>query len=881
MTRAISRDSFNELKQYLGVHLQQGRVILDSDWNEAQDIMATLARRLGQDEFGDGVLGEGFEIQPVMPSPWRPISQDLFEISYFQGHLPTSLRFPPTAPFDAFESMDGWALTGTGKLRSSRDRPYEGRSFMRLSDHTGQVTMTRTLPAPVDLSQFQFGHFRFRLNQSVPSGAASFFVEDATGARNVWPLTAPWIGKDRWAPGAVLPLDLNFNLFDIDLLPAINGQPYTSLIPALNTTASLTWSVTAGALPTGLSLTTATSAPNLFYGRITGTPTALGPFTFTASASAGGTTIASRSFSGRVQAAPTLGQLLDLSTTADRLITFWNKIKARPTKPSGTAANLSNITKYGFLITAQGAAPAIWDFDALYFSSRNLVQGVAANNFVISGPLLKQALDVELNSFQAQDALETGGDPVQILAALPQVLNGTPRAYVGGLACTQPREVLYSDQADPSDPVLTTPTGLRKDLVYLDVWREPATYIEDPELREIALGGPDTSTRVRLRQRVRVAQGGTLPTDNTGGGTLATEGSYTDSANRLYLVEVDTAGDIGTATVRWSEDNASTIQRVIEAIPPNSTKVKVEDASAFRPGDFILIRKELKDEEHRIASILGNTITLQEATGGSTTFALADRPKVQRWNGFHAPIVADTNDPTMSAAISLSFGVKIRIGGRALRKGDFWTFRTRFLAGDTASGIDPTARIETLDFQLPQGTVHQYLPLALIIRDPASQFPDRVQLIRDQRSRAGRTVHYHQSFPSLSLSGTTTVHGDFLMLGLTSPRSSFMLVWSGTAQADAAGRVLQITVDLFNNDMTNPNADTGIVGIGASTTLVCDTSLVSRSAILAIDRVDLGIVAARTSFQLVSAGSVTLSGRLDVFEVKNQLRDIATFEFDL
>ena len=33
MTRAISRDSFDELKQYIGVHLQQGRVILDSDWN--------------------------------------------------------------------------------------------------------------------------------------------------------------------------------------------------------------------------------------------------------------------------------------------------------------------------------------------------------------------------------------------------------------------------------------------------------------------------------------------------------------------------------------------------------------------------------------------------------------------------------------------------------------------------------------------------------------------------------------------------------------------------------------------------------------------------------------------------------------------------------
>src|SRR5262249_28078057 len=159
---AISRDSFNELKQYIGVHLQQGRVILDSDWNEAQDIMATLARRLGQDAFHDGILNDGFEIQPVIPVGTGELHR--FAFNYTLAGLPFLLRFPSTPPLDAFDSMDGWALSGPGKLRISRDRPYEGKTFLRLSDHTGQVQLTRTLPAPIDMSAFQYAHFRVRVN---------------------------------------------------------------------------------------------------------------------------------------------------------------------------------------------------------------------------------------------------------------------------------------------------------------------------------------------------------------------------------------------------------------------------------------------------------------------------------------------------------------------------------------------------------------------------------------------------------------------------------------------------------------------------------------------------------------------------------------------
>ena len=909
MTRAISRDSFNELKQYLGVYLQQGRVILDADWNEGQDIMAALARRLGQDAFRDGVVAEGFEIRPVIPMPWGSLYQfALFQCPLVNGQagLPFLFNFPSTQPFDAFDSMDNWALSPSGgKLRLCRDRPYEGKTFLRLSDHTGQVQVTKTLPSPVDLSASQFAHFRVRLNQAFPTGApppgtASFFVEDSSGNRSVWKMTGLWNAQDRWIPEAALPLDLRFQIVDLELAPAFRTQQYNSPVIAVRAPGAVTWSITAGALPPGIIITPQAGTTNASLTSISTSqgPTTSGSFSFTLTATSAGQT-ASRAYTMVVQDTPNYlggiyvsGALNDISgDTRAR----WEGIKPRLSAPTGTPANLASVKKYGFDVF-QASPALVWDFDALYLGNHALVNAAAANNFVISGPLQKQITDIVLANSQLKDLpAAEDGNPL-IFPSLATSFNRSPRAYVGGLPCTQTRDVLYSEQADPNDPPVVAPTGtaVRQDLVYLDVWREPVTYVEDPDLREIALGGPDTSTRMRVRQRVRVAQGGTLPTgDGTGQGTLATEGTYTDRANRLYLVEVDRAGDIGTATIRWSEDNGSTIQRVIEAIPPGATKVKVEDASAFSPGDFILIRKEFGDEEHQVSSILGNTITLQAPTGAQlgtlpaaardasfTTFALADRPKIQRWNAFHAPIVADANDPTISAAIDLSRGVKVRFGGRALRKGDYWTFRARYLAGDGATGINPVARIETVEFMPPQGVVHQYTPLALLLRDPGAMYPQRTQLIRDQRRRAGHVVHHHGDHTGVNLTTTTAVPGGIVYLGTTSAQSTFVCIWTGSISSQIANAVIKVDVRFFGNDM-NTADDPALTRLLGSTTINNDVASETRfrtAVVIAKPFSDsvlnpAPLVAARPFFTMTNAvvgGGSLVQGELEIIEIKNR-----------
>jgi uncharacterized protein DUF6519 len=56
----------------------------------------------------------------------------------------------------------------------------------------------------------------------------------------------------------------------------------------------------------------------------------------------------------------------------------------------------------------------------------------------------------------------------------------------------------------PVRPVNIPRGGVRRDLVYLRGWEQCVTSIEDSELRERALGGPDTSVRIRRMRRVEV-----------------------------------------------------------------------------------------------------------------------------------------------------------------------------------------------------------------------------------------------------------------------------------------------------------------------------------------------------------------------------------------
>lgn len=83
--------------------------------------------------------------------------------------------------------------------------------------------------------------------------------------------------------------------------------------------------------------------------------------------------------------------------------------------------------------------------------------------------------------------------------------------YLGGLRLELEQVETFQTQSDwlqlASPDKAAAPDAPRFDLVYLEAWLQAVSAVEDNELFEVALAGPDTSTRMRVMRRVRVLSG--------------------------------------------------------------------------------------------------------------------------------------------------------------------------------------------------------------------------------------------------------------------------------------------------------------------------------------------------------------------------------------
>lgn len=77
--------------------------------------------------------------------------------------------------------------------------------------------------------------------------------------------------------------------------------------------------------------------------------------------------------------------------------------------------------------------------------------------------------------------------------------------YVRGIRVVNHETVLYTGQPG-RQPDLERCNPDHVYLVYLEVWERHVTYIEEPQIREVALLGPDTCTRLQLVWQVMVCE---------------------------------------------------------------------------------------------------------------------------------------------------------------------------------------------------------------------------------------------------------------------------------------------------------------------------------------------------------------------------------------
>jgi hypothetical protein len=349
------------------------------------------------------------------------------------------------------------------------------------------------------------------------------------------------------------------------------------------------------------------------------------------------------------------------------------------------------------------------------------------------------------------------------------------RIYVDGILVELEEsddEITYTKQPDyPDPPALLPPVAGRTDLVYLDVWQRHVTAVEDPDIREVALPVPDTTTRLQTLGQVKV-----LPdVGNSGcdapipgwdslikpsGGRLTTEvdvqpaaenpcdttlnGGYRGLENRLYRVEIHTGSDTGTPTFKWSRDNGSVVFAIEEISQNEDNKVKLkrlgrDQVLTLHVGDWVEVlgdETETNGQHGTLARIVENGI--DEVERGLTLskdvsiHAGEGHPKVRRWDQQSDAVTVTTNPG--SDPITLEEGIAVRFSGDDFRAGDYWTFAARAATGTTGT-------LEILTSAPPQGTQHHYCRLALvtwsrkgpgklvgIVRDCRKLFPPLTEL---------------------------------------------------------------------------------------------------------------------------------------------------------
>ena len=317
------------------------------------------------------------------------------------------------------------------------------------------------------------------------------------------------------------------------------------------------------------------------------------------------------------------------------------------------------------------------------------------------------------------------------------------RAYVDGILVENDQTVPFSEQPfvlPHKENPLKDKEGIY--LLYLDVWERHITALEDPSIREVALGGPDTATRTQVIWQVDThkiehvvkpitcadkipgwappASDGTLrararPDDSADSPCVVpAKAGYRRLENQLYRVEIHDGSDTGKVTYKWSRDNGSVVVAVSEFVADSGgTKTRVaslgrDDVLGLHENDWI----EVTDDTTELAGKPGTMARITEISPDNVltlsvpipAYKIEDHPnpKARRWDSDGPQDVVVTGADNY---LPLEDGVEIQFGGGSYHTGDYWLIPAR-----SVDDSDPHPPLCRPAF----GIRHHYCKLAII-----------------------------------------------------------------------------------------------------------------------------------------------------------------------
>ncbi|BAZ37723.1 hypothetical protein NIES4101_36460 [Calothrix sp. NIES-4101] len=307
-------------------------------------------------------------------------------------------------------------------------------------------------------------------------------------------------------------------------------------------------------------------------------------------------------------------------------------------------------------------------------------------------------------------------------------------------------------------------------LVFLDVWERHITYIQDEEIREIALGGADTATRSQVIWQVKVKEleeGINNCNDVNWNDLLATwrpknrgflaakakenseqteaciikpDARYRGTENQLYRVEIHADSTTAEPTFKWSRENGSVIFPIDTDSGFNITDTKIvlklqhwwrDRRFGLAEGDWVeivddyvslrqLARPLWKVGKIEAEDFLVTLIREESSRCVTQTIGEEEYPLLRRWeqksrsglsliDGTIPISVAENDWFTLENSIQIKF--KQSESEANYHTGDYWLIPARTATGDVewAKSTDDKAL-----FIPPHGVEHYYAPLAVI-----------------------------------------------------------------------------------------------------------------------------------------------------------------------
>jgi hypothetical protein len=339
-------------------------------------------------------------------------------------------------------------------------------------------------------------------------------------------------------------------------------------------------------------------------------------------------------------------------------------------------------------------------------------------------------------------------------------------------------------------------------LAYLQVAERHVTALEDENLREVALNGPDTTTRVQTTWQVRLLKiaaandGGPagcgpaaalLPKPGRGRLTISQKppapqtdpcepgggGGYTGLENHFYRMQIFKGGALGAATWVWSRENGSVVVAVENFIaePAPSTQYFKVEVNSLGRDDILGMAQDnwvelLDDRSEQLGQpgTLAQIKDIKSTIDGGYILLLSEdvanfkpsgndpklfHPRLRRWDQSKG-LQPDCSLLTSAGPVELENGIQASFSveagsGPEFEPGAYWYVAARALTGE----------VEILSQAAPRGA-KRYALLSLLdftannppeIIDCRPQFVPAVEMVNllyvggdGQQGEAGKAL---------------------------------------------------------------------------------------------------------------------------------------------